>query len=159
MEQLPTGTNDTLIVTPRTTRPITYDGGDGLSDRVRFDYRAVALAMEYRFDTGRATARRLDTGGVQSHVNFSGTENVEVDAGPGADTFPFPGTPPPYRVDASGGDGDDTFSIGGGSLGNDVAFVTMDGEGGRDTFEFTRVRFNEPINPAKFGEPIIPAGR
>ena len=30
---------------------------------------------------------------------------------------------------------------------------------GRDTFEFASVRFNEPIDPAKFGEPIIPPGR
>jgi hypothetical protein len=30
---------------------------------------------------------------------------------------------------------------------------------GRDTFDFTDVKFNLPIDPAKFGEPVLPASR
>lgn len=30
---------------------------------------------------------------------------------------------------------------------------------GRDTFEFSNVQFSLPIDPAKFGEPVLPASR
>jgi hypothetical protein len=53
-------------------------------------------------------------------------------------------------------DYEDYRDVGGIKFAHRWTYTWLDG---RDTFEFTSVRFNEPIDPAKFGEPIIPAGR
>ena len=112
---------------------------DGLSGTLSLNLPAAVDIINFNDqDAGRPRTFTLSANQLTSPatVNFTGAEDVNVNAGHLADNISITGSAVGGSVGVSGNLGDDNISIGGGDFGNMLSAVAVNGAGGNDVVRF-----------------------
>ncbi len=106
---------------------ITLKFGEGIAD-FNINDQSATVARNFSLSANQLTSPVT--------VNFSGADNVNLNAGPMNDNISITGSAPGTAVVAHGNLGNDFVSIGGGDFDNMLSPVTVTGNGGMDVIRF-----------------------